>query len=77
MLQILCHVYLCWNDHKVTEEWQRDFSQFKNLYRSLNTNVSKQDIQHSAAMQIGDLQTQSNHLLIIHWCKYVNVNSAF
>lgn len=49
-----------WRDgHKVTEELRWDLSQLKHLYRSLDTYINEQDVQHSAAVQVGDLTTET------------------
>lgn len=54
---------LRWDGHKVTEEWWRDLSQLKDLYRRLHTHINKQDVQHSAAMKVGDLRMKLFYFL--------------
>lgn len=50
---------LWWDGHEVTEEWWRDLSQLKHLYRSLHTYIYEQDVQHSAAVKVGDLKMET------------------
>lgn len=48
--------------HKVTEKRRRDLSQLKHLHRRLHTHVDKQDVQHSAAMKVGDLRNRKSFI---------------
>ncbi len=50
---------LWWDGHEVTEERRWDLSELKHLYGSLHTHVNEQDVQHSAAMKVGDLQAET------------------
>lgn len=45
--------------HEVTEERRRDLSQLKHLYGSLDAHINEQDVQHSAAVKVGDLKTET------------------
>lgn len=54
---------LWWDGHKVTEEWWRDLPQLKDLNRRLHTHINKQDVQHSAAMKVGDLRIKMFYFL--------------
>lgn len=54
-----------WRDgHEVTEERWWDLSQLKHLYRGLHAHVNEQYVQHSAAMKVGDLMTETPRLMI-------------
>lgn len=48
--------------HQVTEEGCGNLSQLKNLHGGLHAHVDKQDVQHSAAMKVGDLRNNQNML---------------
>lgn len=50
---------LWWGGHEVTEELRWDLSQLKHFYRSLHTHINEQDVQHSAAVKVGDLKTET------------------
>lgn len=55
---------LWWDSHKVTEEWGRNLPQLKHLDRSLHAHINEQDVQHSAAMKVGDLKRQESVTLL-------------
>lgn len=60
--------------HQVAEEGRGDLSQLKNLHRRLHTHVDKQDVQHSAAMKVGDLTIRIRISFIGQVCAYQIVN---
>lgn len=54
-----------WRDgHEVTEERRWDLSELKHLYRSLHAHINEQDVQHSAAVKIGDLKTETSYFSV-------------
>lgn len=49
-----------WRDgHEVTEEGRWDLPQLKHLHRSLHAHIDEQNVQHSAAMKVGDLKQRT------------------
>lgn len=55
MTDFLSELDLRWDGDEITEEQRRDLSELKHLYGSLDAHVYEQDVQHSAAVQVGDL----------------------
>lgn len=47
------------DSHEVTEEGRWDLSQLKHFYRRLHAHVDEQDVQHSAAVKVGDLKPKT------------------
>lgn len=52
--------YLGRDGHEVTEERRWDFSELEHLHGGLHAHVDEHDVQHSAAMKVGDLKIQTD-----------------